>query len=748
MSNAIEEVRAQIIKYTEIIISYGLPILYFLIALGFYLKTYDSAQIKITFTQLGGTIVLAIWIIKIIEEDILSFFKKNILIIFPLLAYLVSGIISHLHSAFPLASANELIRRVIYMGIAVLAVSEFNSEEKLRRLINWLIGATFIVTIYGLVQYFDTRFFPGAPEPGLDPFMWRGAFGGRIFSTFGNPNFFGDFLVVMNPVVLAMLLMKKQLHLLVLWLLVAFCVIFTFSKGAWLGFSAGIVIFAFFYVGFFSHANKEKIKKILAVMILGLFVVLGYGMRKSLKQRSDSASFRVFTWLSTWEMMKTSPIIGTGIGTFYVTYPAWRRPQIFFIEAKHNTETDHSENEYIEVWYDEGTVGFGIFLLLLAAFLTMGFKNLKIFSLVDKRQPTHDVRAYYQLGILTAVMAQLVHDFTCVSLRFVSSGVMLWLFIGLIGALALNSPLPEKAETNLDKNPLPEFPRRILQVGVVLIAAYLCWIFIGYFRADLNHNKAIFYSKQGQWNEALNTYREVAKDNPSFIMAYYFMGNVYNDRWANGDAENAINEYKKAWKLAPNYVQSHHQAGLIYLKWGQDENRLEYEARQKGNLKSAEEHKKKKEEVWKKALDEFERYRLIDPVFNLNYYRMAWIYMQLGEKNKAENAYKMHIDFPSKLKLPPHNAWVEDWASRRKNEYAETYINLGNLRFLDNDFNQAEKYYKQAIDLVPDYVSAMKNLALLYAKTNRKKLAEEYWQKIRVISPNDPDVLKVFGIKK
>ncbi len=181
MNISLKDLRGYIIKYSEEFISCGLPVLYFLIAVGFYLRTYDSAQIKITTVQIGGALILAVWLIKIIETDIVSFFKKNILIIFPLILFLLSGIISHLHSAFPLASANELIRRSIYMGIAMLAISEFNSREKMSRLFNWLIAATFIVTIYGLIQYFDTRYFPGPPEPGLDIFQWRGAFGPGFF---------------------------------------------------------------------------------------------------------------------------------------------------------------------------------------------------------------------------------------------------------------------------------------------------------------------------------------------------------------------------------------------------------------------------------------------------------------------------------------------------------------------------------------------------------------------------------------
>jgi hypothetical protein len=46
-------------------------------------------------------------------------------------------------------------------------------------------------------------------------------------------------------------------------------------------------------------------------------------------------------------------------------------------------------------------------------------------------------------------------------------------------------------------------------------------------------------------------------------MANYFMGNVYTDRWGPGDVERAMQEYQRVWAIAPNYVQTHHQAGLF-----------------------------------------------------------------------------------------------------------------------------------------------------------------------------------------
>lgn len=745
MSETAQAAEKNLLETTGKILIYGIPILYFLISIAFYLKTYDSAQIKITLIQMGGTILLATWLIRLFEEDPAQFFKKNIVVIVSLIAFLVSGIVSYMNSPLKLASANELARRVFYISFALIIAKEFDSEERLRLLFKWLLAAAFVASLYGIIQYLDRQFFPPPPEPGLDPFIWRQAFGNRMFSTFGNPNFFGDFLVVMGPIVLALYLRSRKLHHLFLWSMIAFCTVITHSKGAWLGFGAGILIFMLLAVGFFIKTQKAKQKTIIWVITLATLLIVGGGIYKNLKGRTDSASFRIFTWLSTWEMINTNPVLGTGLGTFYVTYPAWRRPQIFMVEGRHNTETDHPENEYLEVWYDEGIIGFGIFMWLLAVFLWSGFNNLRVFSSLSKEKPKGDIRAYYQLGILTAVSAQLVHNLVCVSLRFVSSGIFLWLLIGLIGALSIHHPMAEKSLPSVP-NKLPKWFKRTAQTAIAATAVYFLTVFYGYFDADVNHNLAIFYSKQGQWPQALERYTKVVRENPSFIMAHYFMGNVYNDRWQEGDSERAIDKYKDVWKLAPNYVQSHHQAGLIYLKSGEDQKRLEDQARGRNELKAAVGYDKKKKEYWNLALSEFAKYRMIDPIFPLNYYRIAWIYLQLGEPDKAEQAYLAHLEYPLLMVKPPHSIWKEDWTKRRPEERAETYVNLGNLKFSQNNLKAAEDYYLKSLSESPNALNAIKNLTVLYSRQGKMDKVKEMWFRAKDIAPRDPDVMRAFGM--
>jgi len=748
MAIAEEKISALIRLVSEKVLAWGLPFFYFLVSIAFYLRTYDSAQIKITLVQILGTIFIGVWMIKLLEEDFLEFVNKNLIIILPLVAFLLSGVFSFSHSYFFYASWNELVKRIIYIFIALIVIKEFDSDQKFSILFKVLFWATFVATFYGIIQYLDAKYFAGL-EKGLDPFVWRMAFGTRIFSTFGNPNFFGDFLVVMSPIILAMFFRRRQPIYLFLWFMTAFCVVQTGSKGAWLGFAVGLVAFAFLLVIFFLRTKKKWLKYVIIGAMIVSMAIAYFGIKENLRERTDSGSFRIFTWISTWEMINTNPWIGTGIGSYYVTYPAFRRPQIFFIEAKHNTESDHPEDEYLEVWYDEGYIGFGIFLWLLGTFLFISFKNLRAFSEQDPLKKYLDIRAYYQLGILSSLIAQLSHNMVCVSLRFVSSGIFLWLLIGIIGSLCIHNPLSAKTPppSPNPKTLLPLSTRRVVQIIIIIAVAFFVKIFYGYFDADMKHNLGIFYSKQGQWDKALASYSTVVKENPSFIMAHYFMGNVYNDRWAAEDGNNAIKKYEDVWKLAPNYVQSRHQAGLIYIKWAEDEKRRVEEARVKGDTVAMQEHQNKLKELYNKALYELNRYKEIDPIFPVNYYRIAYIYLQLGDLKKAEEAYLEHINYPEKLKAPPHNAWVENWSKRRLADYAETYMYLGNLMFGTGNAPKAKEYYKKGLELVPGHLNITKNLAILYANSGDMASARALWEELRKANPDDPDVKKVFGLK-
>src|SRR5258706_13319368 len=102
------------------LLAYGVPIIYFLVTTSFYLKTYDSAQIKITLTQIGTALLLFIWLTKILLEGHLPFHKHDLVFVAPFLAWLVSGLLAYAHTSFKVWALEETLRRGFFVVLALI----------------------------------------------------------------------------------------------------------------------------------------------------------------------------------------------------------------------------------------------------------------------------------------------------------------------------------------------------------------------------------------------------------------------------------------------------------------------------------------------------------------------------------------------------------------------------------------------------------------------------------------------------
>lgn len=816
-----------------------LPILYCLISSLFFLRTYDSAQVKITMMQMGGLGLLTLWLIRLTEAK-KAFSREDLVALSPFLACLGWGIFSFLKAPYHMSSVDFFLRHVFYMTAALIIIYEFD-EPAVQRLTRWLVISAWIAVGYGTLQFVDNTWFPRGPGKGIDPFVWRGAFGERVFSTYGNPNFYGDFLVIVFPTLLMQYLKTWKWSYLPLMAMLLLNLAMTGTKGAWLGFA--MVLFVFGLIGFLYFPTLKPYRmKVAGVLAFGILAFVGV-TAKDLANRVVSVNFRLFTWEATWEMIRTQPLTGTGIGSFPPIYPAFRRPPIFHIEGKHNTETDHAENEYIERLFDDGILGFGIFLWMVFSTLFVGFKALGHMTAGMGEGRAPPPRVYELVGFLVAFCGMLGHNNFDVSLRFVSSGVYLGLLAGVIvnvargkalyelhgyridaAAAAAPVPAPPGREDFVEPGPsawqtLSDFliwPARIAAVGGILYLAFvhgykspllrnvplggmygefmailgplgkipaggdlwqwwLAWLtfagctiglgyamiravllssspvssglvcamlfplylFWGYFKADVHHNIAIFFSKERQWEPAVANYLVVHRLNPDFVMAKYFLGNVFNDRfemrklynpnWGDSgdvprdDYERAIYWYDQVRRLAPNYVQMHHQVGALHMK------RAQY-AQDQGKPDEAEKY-------LDMAMTRFRLYEQIDPVFAPNYHRMAQIYMIRKDMASAIKTYEALIaaekcavephllDRPflrrTILSYQPYNLEDGRYVHRHANvvnpnEGSENLTALANAYFMAGRLEDAERSYLQALALNPEHANAKNNLGVVY----------------------------------
>ena len=252
-----------------------LPLLYLLISDSFYLRTYDSAQVKITLVQMGGVCLAALWICRLLEDGLKAFTKTDLVVLAPFLASFAYGIFSYLHAPYKFSSLDFFLRRIFYMTVPLIVIREFNESatERTTRILLWTCA---ISVGYGFLQWFDINFFPPGPGKGPDPFIWRGAFGDRVFSTFGNPNFFADYLVIMFPILATQYLKTREFKILPILFLDLFCLWSTVTKGAWIGFAISLVLLVSTYAYFFAHEFLQRHWKKLALACL-LLISLALG---------------------------------------------------------------------------------------------------------------------------------------------------------------------------------------------------------------------------------------------------------------------------------------------------------------------------------------------------------------------------------------------------------------------------------------------------------------------------------------
>jgi O-antigen ligase/tetratricopeptide (TPR) repeat protein len=862
-------VRADAEAFAHKAITLWLPMLYFLISSLFFLRTYDSAQVKISIMQMGGVGLLTLWLCRLTLAGRHAMNKEDLVTLSPFLAYLIYGIFSFLHAPYRMASTDFFIRQTFYMIVALIVIYEFD-DAAIQRLFKWLIWTAWVAIGYGMIQFVDSRWFPPGVGRGIDPFVWRGAFGTRVFSTYGNPNFYGDFLVIIFPILLTQFLKTRRWSLIPLMAMLLINLITTETKGAWMGFALVCVLFgaaALFYFGEYSRPYRRKI---IVSAAFGTFALL-FAVGKNLETHVVSVNFRLFTWEGTWEMIRTQPIFGSGVGAFPPLYPAFRRPPIFHIEGKHNTETDHAEDEYLEEFLDNGIVGFGIFLWLVFSTLLIGARSLgqltTSLALKDGRPPP---RAYDLTGLLVSFAGMLGHNFFDVSLRFVSSGVYLGLLSGMIvnvargralyelhprtaGTAPVAPPPGEEAAEPIWKT-LSEFliwPARLAAIGALVYFAFLLdwralepaagfggmfgefaalvgplaripgggellqwwaawtvfagcmlglgyalvrlclmsenpiipmlvlamlqplYLFWGYFKADIHHNVAIYFSKERNWDAAVGNYLIVNQLNPDFVMAKYFLGNVFNDRFnmtkvyepkwgdkdnvAQDDYERALYWYNEVRRLSPNYVQMHHQVGNLHLRraqWAQDP----------ANHRPPEEGQK----YLDLAMNRFRLYQAIDPVFPPNYYRMAQIYILEKKYDDAIKTYEELIDADQcavdpkllakdylRRSILSYQFYVTEnghWVHRHAvpevpKDAAEAYTSLANAHYLAEQATPkdvaghlvaAEAYYKKALSFDPTFDNAKRNLEIVYRKAQAEGRLRKLTPPTKMPSPGEP----------
>jgi tetratricopeptide (TPR) repeat protein len=245
------------------------------------------------------------------------------------------------------------------------------------------------------------------------------------------------------------------------------------------------------------------------------------------------------------------------------------------------------------------------------------------------------------------------------------------------------------------------------------------------------------YYRQGEYDKAIESYKEAIELKPDDAAAYYNLGNAYNDL---GEYAQAIESYKKAIKLKPDDVAAYYNLGNAYY------NRSEYA----------------------KAIESYHKAIELKPDDADAYNNLGNAYKNMGEYAQAIKLYKKAIEIK-----PDYVAAYSNQGNAYKNlgEYAKAiklyhkaielkpdfsalvYNNFGNAYKNKGEYAKAIKLYHKAIELKPDFLALVyNNLGNVYKIQGKYFKAIELYNKAEELNLEDDsyfsDTLKKHEIKK
>lgn len=335
-----------------------------------------------------------------------------------LLFVLVGGLVS----LSPQDSIRPALLQCCLLGTYFLVISTVRTTAIVKRCIYMLL---FSASVEGILCVAEWCF--GNLSTKWQDLSLFSDISGRIVGTFANPNVLGEYLILTLPFLFALLGLCRsiaaRLGVLLLIGISGAALIFTWSRGAWLGMLVGIIVFAL------------MTRKRMSLILLGITVSLPslslllpstvLHRLLSIGNLADtSIAYRINIWKGSLDMAKHFLIggIGTGVDTYQALYPYYA---LDGIEA-----APHSHNLYLQILIEHGLGALVLFLCIIFLFLQSGFT----FLCASTAPADRSMRLFTAAGMaaIPAFLVQGMTDYVWYNYRIFG---FFWMLLALIGAI-------------------------------------------------------------------------------------------------------------------------------------------------------------------------------------------------------------------------------------------------------------------------------------------------------------------------
>ena len=316
-----------------------------------------------------------------------------------------------------------LVTITLYMFLFITARLYLVPDEGLFKII---LVTAIIVSIYGILQTMN-----------FDPFprdVLRENWSKRAFSTMGNPNFLGSYIVLIIPTTIFFYIINKNITGLTAYAILFYCLLSTGTRGAWLGTIASIMAFAAIHYMYFRYSKGEFTRYIILLVITILLLALynfnteGAFIDRFLSIARDANEFltkgdradysganRGFIWKRVAELIKKRPLTGYGIENLGEAFKKYYTQDMIELwnEVRY---LDKAHNEYLHIAVTSGIPSLLVYLTFISQIILKGLFRLK--------------NCKTALLILSSVIGYMTAAFFNISV--VSVAYVYWIFLGLL----------------------------------------------------------------------------------------------------------------------------------------------------------------------------------------------------------------------------------------------------------------------------------------------------------------------------
>jgi O-antigen ligase len=340
------------------------------------------------------------------------------------LTFDLSPLTFHL-SFVPFATRIEFFKWLTLSGLFFFLLYWRHSNKDLIRLILIIMLVGIGESLYGMLEFFSGHGYILNLDMNVS----------SVTGTFINRNYFGGYLSMVIPLSIGYFFSRKvfQKSSFMGWrhrvssldgktLLIAFGIILMILGLIFSASRMGIVslLLSFSLISFFFRESqgREGFSKT-TVLIFGLAFLwaVWIGLDTVISRFftvSESFEDRWKFWANTFQIFKTFPLIGSGLGTFVHIFPMYRS---FHIQGL----VTHAENDLLQLASEVGIIGTGL-LLFLFAFLF--FRAVFAIRSLHSR----DSKKYIGIGGLVGILALMFHSLVERNIQ-VPSNAFLYTFI-------------------------------------------------------------------------------------------------------------------------------------------------------------------------------------------------------------------------------------------------------------------------------------------------------------------------------